>query len=116
MTEGIEKMLGGLLGGAGGGGASSVVTSLMKVVQSQGGVGALLSKFGGSGSPIASQSMAAEIKAIIYASEGAVPVGEVVIAGPRRTRVPNAAATRPMTRSVTSTTPSASSPKTWLIP
>jgi uncharacterized protein YidB (DUF937 family) len=57
MTEGIEKMLGGLVGGASGGGAggNAIVSSLLKVVQSQGGVGALLGKLGGANSPIASQ-------------------------------------------------------------
>jgi uncharacterized protein YidB (DUF937 family) len=56
MTEGIEKMLGGLLGGgSGGGGGNAIVSSLMKVVQSQGGPQALLSKLGGANSPIASQ-------------------------------------------------------------
>jgi uncharacterized protein YidB (DUF937 family) len=55
MTEGIENMLGGLLGGKSGGGGNAVVSSLMKVVQSQGGVEGLLSKFGGANSPIAGQ-------------------------------------------------------------
>jgi uncharacterized protein YidB (DUF937 family) len=54
MTESIENLLKGFTGG-GSGGAGNIVGSLMKVAESQGGVQNLLSKIGGTNSPIASQ-------------------------------------------------------------
>ena len=54
MTEGIGKMLSGLLGQ--GGGTGNVLQSLLKVVNSQGGgLGELLSKLRGGDSPVANQ-------------------------------------------------------------
>jgi len=57
MTEGLGSLLSGVLGGSGGSGRGAILQSLLRVAGSQsGGLGGLLSKLTGSGSPVAGQA------------------------------------------------------------
>jgi uncharacterized protein YidB (DUF937 family) len=52
----MTDMISGLLKGMGGGSGGNILQSLMKVADSQGGIGAIVSKLTGSGSPLASKA------------------------------------------------------------